>query len=181
MATAVKGNAATDCPRHWGNSMQVIIAIHCNENPIYVFLVWELRGLSHSFHIHVSVSDLYIPRIGPHIFLQKNRNIDCGEYIDRSQTHECGNWDFGCAIPVRGIQYLFTIFGIGSLQYRFHVGYGYPAALEKTIGTPPTKLVSTSSASLKFFLFTVVGQGHPQLSGDDENTSGRQAKHLHPY
>jgi hypothetical protein len=26
-----------------------------------------LRGLSPNFHIHVSVSDLYIPRIGPHI------------------------------------------------------------------------------------------------------------------
>jgi hypothetical protein len=33
------------------------------ENPIYVFLFWELRGLSPNFHIHVSVSDLYIPRI----------------------------------------------------------------------------------------------------------------------
>ncbi len=41
----------------------------------------ELRGLSPNFHIHVSVSDLYIPSIGPHIFLQKNRK------------HECRNWD----------------------------------------------------------------------------------------
>jgi hypothetical protein len=39
--------------------------MHCNENPIYGFLFWELRGLSPNFHIHVSVSDLYIPRIGP--------------------------------------------------------------------------------------------------------------------
>jgi hypothetical protein len=43
--------------------------LHCNENPIYVFPEKELRGLSPNFHIHVSVSDLYIPRIGPHIFL----------------------------------------------------------------------------------------------------------------
>jgi hypothetical protein len=28
---------------------------------------WQLSGLSPDFHIHVSVSDLYIPRIGPHI------------------------------------------------------------------------------------------------------------------
>ncbi len=42
-------------------------------NPIYVFLLWELRGLSPNFHIHVPVSDLYmhryilyIPRIAPH-------------------------------------------------------------------------------------------------------------------
>jgi hypothetical protein len=41
--------------------------IHCNENAIYVILFWELRGLSPNFHIHVSVSDLYIPRIDPHI------------------------------------------------------------------------------------------------------------------
>ncbi len=41
--------------------------LHCNENPIYVFLFWKLRGLSPNFHIHVSLIDLYIPRIGPHI------------------------------------------------------------------------------------------------------------------
>ncbi len=53
-----------------------MLYIHCNENPIYVFLYWELRGLSLNFHIHVSVSDLYIPRIRPHIFLQQNRQTD---------------------------------------------------------------------------------------------------------
>ncbi len=40
-------------------------------------------------------------RIGPPIFLQQNRQIDRG--INRSQTHECGNWDCGRAIPVLGI------------------------------------------------------------------------------
>jgi hypothetical protein len=34
-----------------------------------IFPEKELRSLSPNFHIHVSVSDLYIPRIGPHIFL----------------------------------------------------------------------------------------------------------------
>ncbi len=38
----------------------------------------ELRGLSSNFHIYVSVSDLYIPRIGPHIFLQQNMQTDHG-------------------------------------------------------------------------------------------------------
>jgi hypothetical protein len=41
--------------------------LHCNENSIYVLIFWELRGLGPNFHIHVSVSDLYIPRIVPHI------------------------------------------------------------------------------------------------------------------
>ncbi len=40
---------------------------HCNENPIYVFLFWELRCFSPNFHIHVSVSNLYSPRIVLHI------------------------------------------------------------------------------------------------------------------
>jgi hypothetical protein len=39
----------------------------CNENPLYVFLFWEQRGLSPNFNIHVSVSDLCSPRIGLHI------------------------------------------------------------------------------------------------------------------
>jgi hypothetical protein len=46
------------------------IGPHCNENPIYVFPEKELRGPSPNFHIHVSVRDLYIPRIVPHIFLK---------------------------------------------------------------------------------------------------------------
>jgi hypothetical protein len=52
--------------------------MHCNENPIYVFLFWELRGHSPNFHIHVSVSDFYIPRVQSTYFLQQNRQIDCG-------------------------------------------------------------------------------------------------------
>jgi hypothetical protein len=40
---------------------------HCKENPTYVFLFWEYRGLSLNFHVHVSVRDLYISRISLHI------------------------------------------------------------------------------------------------------------------
>ncbi len=38
----------------------------------------KMRGLSPNFHIPVSVSDLYIPRIDPHIFLQQNRQTNRG-------------------------------------------------------------------------------------------------------
>jgi hypothetical protein len=38
----------------------VIVSLFCNKNPIYLFPEKELRRLS-NFHIHVSVSDLYIP------------------------------------------------------------------------------------------------------------------------
>ncbi len=52
-----------------------------------------------------SVSDLYISRIGLSILFQPNL---CGpilgiQYINRSQTHECGNWDGGRGIPRKGI------------------------------------------------------------------------------
>jgi hypothetical protein len=48
---------------HWGHRVH---RVHSNENPIYVLLFWELRGLIPNFHFPVSVSDLYFPRIDPH-------------------------------------------------------------------------------------------------------------------
>jgi hypothetical protein len=63
------------------------------ENLKQIFIEKELFGYSPDFHIHVSVSDLYIPTID--LFC-------CRKYVDRSwdylilnrlQTHECGNWD----------------------------------------------------------------------------------------
>ncbi len=65
--------------------------MHCNENPIYVFPEKEMRGLSPNFHIHVSVSNLYIPRIVSHIFLQQNRQTDHGDiYAHRNMNVEIG-------------------------------------------------------------------------------------------
>ncbi len=49
---------------------------HCKEIWIYVFPEKELRGLSPNFHIHVSVSDLYIPTFGTPVFLQQNRQTE---------------------------------------------------------------------------------------------------------
>jgi hypothetical protein len=50
--------------------MNCINGLHCKENPIYVFLFWELRGLSPNFLIPVSVSDLctVFPGLVHHIF-----------------------------------------------------------------------------------------------------------------
>ncbi len=44
-------------------SMVSRIAPHCNENSIYVFLFWQLCGLSPNFHSHVFMRYLYFPRI----------------------------------------------------------------------------------------------------------------------
>jgi hypothetical protein len=49
---------------------------HCTANLIYVFLEMKLGGLVPSSFIHVSVSELYIPRISLSIWLQQNRQIN---------------------------------------------------------------------------------------------------------
>jgi hypothetical protein len=41
------------------------------KNMKQIFPEKELHDISHNFHIYMSVSDLYIPAIGPHIFLQQ--------------------------------------------------------------------------------------------------------------
>ncbi len=46
--------------------------LYCKENLICVLPEKKLCGLSPNFYIHVSVRDLYIPRISLHIFLQLN-------------------------------------------------------------------------------------------------------------
>ncbi len=66
----------------------------------------EFHGHCPNFHIHVSVSDLYeyIPTIDLPILMQEILYVDRSwEYINRSQTHESGNWDWGRAIPRNGI------------------------------------------------------------------------------
>jgi hypothetical protein len=58
--------------------------MHCKEDPNYVFP--ELKLLVPNFHIHTSVSDLYVPSIGPPILLKLNRHRS-REYINRSLTN----------------------------------------------------------------------------------------------
>jgi hypothetical protein len=51
---------------------------HNTENLKQIFPEKELRGLSTKFHIHVSVSELYIPMNGLPILLQENMLTDSG-------------------------------------------------------------------------------------------------------
>jgi hypothetical protein len=53
-----------------------------------IFPEKEYRGLSPDFHIHASVSDLYISTIGLPILLEEICRTILGLY-NRTQTHEC--------------------------------------------------------------------------------------------
>ncbi len=70
------------------------------ENLKQIFPEKEYRGLSPNFHIHVSVSELqYIFQRWVCLFCWRKYVDRSWEYINRSQTHECGNWGWGRAIP----------------------------------------------------------------------------------
>jgi hypothetical protein len=51
----------------------------------------EYRGLTPDFHIHVSVSELYIPTMGLSFLLEEICGPILGIY--KSLTDTCGNWD----------------------------------------------------------------------------------------
>ncbi len=67
--------------------------LHCNENPIYVFPEKNLQGLSHNFHIHVYVRDLYCIFLGSiHIFFCNRIGIGMGMYKSLTNTWM---WELG--------------------------------------------------------------------------------------
>ncbi len=70
-----------------------LLFLHCKENPIYVFLFWELRGLSPSFHIHVSVSHFIYSQDQSTYFPAAELADQSWKYINLSQIYECRNWE----------------------------------------------------------------------------------------
>ncbi len=62
-----------------------------------------MRGLIPNYTF-MCLRAIYIyPTVGLPILLQKNMLDRSWEYINRSQTHACENWDCGRAIPFLGI------------------------------------------------------------------------------
>ena len=68
-----------------------------------IFPEKDYRGLSPNFHINTSVCDLYIFPRSVCLFCLRKYVDQSWDYINRSQTHECGNWGWGRAIPRKGI------------------------------------------------------------------------------
>jgi hypothetical protein len=73
--------------------------------PIYVFPEMKLLFPKQKYNVmspsSYTARYLYISRIGLHILHSATGNYAdrSWEYIHRSQTHECGNWDQGREIP----------------------------------------------------------------------------------
>ncbi len=86
-------------------------ALQCKQDPICVFPEMKLLGLVPNFHIHVSVSDLHIPKDSP------PKEERSSEYINRSQIHihEWRNWEWGCPVSFLGISvsnFRYSVFAV---------------------------------------------------------------------
>jgi hypothetical protein len=101
---------------------------HCTENRIYVFPKKELRGLSPNSYIHVSVSDLYIPRIGPHIWLLQNRQTILEIYKSLTDI-VCRNWEAENYNSLLEITRLHTVSFLGIHKWEPDIYTGFSPAL----------------------------------------------------
>jgi len=99
--------------------------LHCTENSKQIFPEMKLRGLLPNICIHVSVNDLYIPTIGPAIFLY----CICGPIvgINSSQIHECRDWERGRAVSFLEIfvsNFRYSAFAVYFSSVLFHFEAG---------------------------------------------------------
>ncbi len=100
-------------------------------------------SLAHSWKAYpikqktVSVSDLCSPRIGlQYLFPPAEQGDRSWEYINRSQTHECGNWAWGRAIPFLEIfvsKFRYFVFAVQLDSLRCGNHAEMPPALEKYV------------------------------------------------
>jgi hypothetical protein len=74
------------------SSMFVTLQRENAENLKQIFPEKEYWGLSPNFHIHVSVSELYIPTMGLPVLLEEICRLILGIYKSLKKTHECENW-----------------------------------------------------------------------------------------
>jgi hypothetical protein len=88
-----------------------LVPPHCKEPIQKIRNIYSQKrkcaALSPNFHIHVSVSDFYIP-LSICLFCRRKYVDRSWVYINLSQTHECGNWDWAAQFPEK--EYINGIF-----------------------------------------------------------------------
>ncbi len=103
---------------HQASSPTTIAHQHCYENAIYIFLLWALPVIMQSQFPHSCICERFIKSLDLSIyFLKENRQVDHGNILIASQTHECGNWHCGHAIPFWENNYSF----FGNICWEFSV------------------------------------------------------------
>jgi hypothetical protein len=95
-----------------GSGLTNSVHVHALQRKSHLCIPFLGIARPQSQFLHSCVSEQCIPRIGPLIFLQQNRHIDCGNI---EIAHACGNWDFGQTLFLFW-KYIFRIFSIVSLQ-----------------------------------------------------------------
>ncbi len=68
--------------------------LHCTKNPINVFPEMKLQGLCPNSHSCICEWLIYSQDLSAYLAAAKYADWSW-EYINRSQKHECGNWDSG--------------------------------------------------------------------------------------
>jgi hypothetical protein len=76
----------------------------------------------------VYVSDLYIPRIDPHIFLQQNRQDRSWKYINVSQIYDCRNWETEHYNSV--VEITVSFLGIHKWELEIYIGFSLALHLQ---------------------------------------------------
>ncbi len=94
---------------HTANEGPVNIQYKCLA-PIYIFPKIKLLFPKQNYNVrstssytHISVREIYIFPGSVCLFWCREYVDQSWKYINRSQTHECGNYDWGRAIPRKGI------------------------------------------------------------------------------
>ncbi len=116
------------------------------------------------FHIHVYVSALYIPRIGPHIFLQQNNRQTDRRNIDKSLTN-IWMWKLGLRLRIsfsRNFCFEFSILcPCSARQSRYHAYEWWRIhlqSLRKALSKSLYDIITSNTFATKLSTFHVTCQ-----------------------